>query len=699
MADQFYNRQNIIRVLFIAIAAILVLRIAKLQIFDDYGPEGTGQSVVRQVIFPARGALVDRKGKMILNNSIYYNLLITPKLIDKNMDTARLCQVLEITDSTFRETLRRAMLKEVNKNKPIIVFKDISQERVAGLQELIYNYSGFELQPHSVRSSTYACGGLVIGYTGEINSSMLKNPRYAGYNKGDYVGLTGLENKYEVILTGQHGIKYITRDNLNRPTGAYKNGKLDTAAVKGADLNLYMDIELEQYAEKLMAGKLGSAVAIDPKTGGILAMVSGPSFDPNIVNAPDKGAQMLKMLTDATKPLFNRAVQAKYPPGSTFKPLSALVALDEGVATAATGYPCGGRYSTCGGKIKCTHSGGGHASNLANAMANSCNSYFCDMFKLAIDNPSIGDQKKGLDKWRSYMTSFGLGAPLGVDLPQEIGGNIPTVAFYDKMYNGNWNSCNMCMLGMGQGELELTPLQLANAMCMIANKGFYYTPHFVRAIGKDTAHPLLEKYLVKHQAVHIPDSAFAYVFAGMEAVVDRGTGTVAKIPGIKVCAKTGTVENYGPLVIGGKVVKNKNHSMFVAFAPMENPKICVAVCIEQAGYGASWAGPIASLMIQKYLTDSIPQSRKALEKKMTTASIIPHNVYLADSLMKQRNRLIQERKKYVADSIKRFNAIKDSIIKAREGNSHKDTNKKSSFKLFSLDAIANENRKNFIRKA
>jgi penicillin-binding protein 2 len=369
MADQFYNRQNIIRVLFIAIAAILVLRIAKLQIFDDYGPEGTGQSVVRQVIFPARGALVDRKGKMILNNSIYYNLLITPKLIDKNMDTARLCQVLEITDSTFRETLRRAMLKEVNKNKPIIVFKDISQERVAGLQELIYNYSGFELQPHSVRSSTYACGGLVIGYTGEINSSMLKNPRYAGYNKGDYVGLTGLENKYEVILTGQHGIKYITRDNLNRPTGAYKNGKLDTAAVKGADLNLYMDIELEQYAEKLMAGKLGSAVAIDPKTGGILAMVSGPSFDPNIVNAPDKGAQMLKMLTDATKPLFNRAVQAKYPPGSTFKPLSALVALDEGVATAATGYPCGGRYSTCGGKIKCTHSGGGHASNLANAMA------------------------------------------------------------------------------------------------------------------------------------------------------------------------------------------------------------------------------------------------------------------------------------------------------------------------------------------
>jgi penicillin-binding protein 2 len=698
MADQFSNRQNIIRVIILAVAAMLVLRIAKLQILDDYGAEAAGQSIVRMPIFPARGALIDRKGKMILNNSTFYNLLVTPKLLDKNMDTARLCKVLEITDSTFRETLRRAMLKEINKNKPIVVFKDISQERADGLREFIDNYFGFELQPHSVRSSTYACGGLVIGYTGEITGPMLKDPKYAGYTKGDYVGLAGLEKSYEQILTGTHGVKYITRDNLNRPTGKYKGGKLDSTAVKGADLNLYMDIELEQYAEKLMAGKLGSAVAIDPKTGGILAMVSGPSFDPNIVNAPDKSAQMVKMLNDATKPLFNRAVLAKYPPGSTFKPLSALVALDEGVATASTGYPCGGRYSTCGGKIKCTHAGGGHARNLGWAMANSCNSYFCHMFKLAIDNPAIGNHKKGLEQWRKYMTSFGLGAPIGVDLPNENGGNVPTVSYYDKMYNSNWNSCNMCMLGMGQGEMETTPLQLANAMCIIANKGYYYTPHFVRSIGGDTAHPLIKKYLNKHQAVHIPDSAFFYVHEGMRMVVEQGTGTVAKIPGIKVCAKTGTVENYGPLVIGGKVVKNKNHSMFVAFAPMDDPKICVAVCIEQAGFGATWAGPIASLMIQKYLTDSIPPNRKALEKKMMSSNIIPRNVYLADSLMKQRQRAIDQAKQLQLDSIKQFKRIKDSLIKAKETAAIKAPTKKSNISFFNYVAILHENRKNLIRK-
>ncbi len=698
MADQFSNRQNLIRIIILGIGLVLVLRIAKLQLIDNYGAEAAGQSITRNVIFPARGALIDRKGKMILNNSIYYNLLITPKLLDKHMDTARLCAVLGITDSTFKETYRRAQLKEVNKNKPIVVFKDLSEERVAALQELIFNYTGIELQPHSVRSSPYACGGLVIGYTGEINSTLLKNERFSSYNKGDYVGLSGLEKQYEEILRGQRGIKYITRDNLNRPTGAYKNGKLDTAAVKGQDLSLYMDIELEQLTEKLMAHKLGSAVAIDPRTGGILAMVSAPSFDPNIVNAPDKGAQMYKMLTDATKPMYNRAVLAKYPPGSTFKPLSALVALDEGVATAATGYSCGGRYHTCGGKIKCTHSGGGHAANLRNAMGNSCNSYFMHMFKLAVDNPTIGNQKKGLDKWREYMLNFGLGKPLGVDLPDENGGNVPSAAYYDKVYNNNWNSCNMCMLGMGQGELDVTPIQLANAMCIIANKGYYYTPHFVKSVGGDSTHSSLKKYLQKHQAVRIPDSAFEAVFDGMEYVVTNGTGTVAKMNDVRVCAKTGTVENYGPLVINGKPLKNKNHSMFVAFAPRENPKICVAVCIENAGFGATWAGPIASLMIQKYLTDTIPPSRKALEKKMYAGNTIPNMVYIVDSLVKQKQRLKEERKKFVADSIAQFKHIKDSIIKSR-GQSPSDTpSKKKPFKIFSAVTPFYENRQNTIRK-
>jgi penicillin-binding protein 2 len=685
MADYFHNRHNIIKIIMISMAIILCLKLFKLQIIDDFGKDAEGQSIVRHVIYPSRGSLIDRKGKMILNNILYYNLYITPKQVDKNMDTARLCSILNITDSTFKETIRRAMLKEPNKNKPILAFKDLSAERVASLQELIYNYGGFDLVEHTVRNSPYACGGLVIGYTGEINQDLLDKERYKSYNKGDYVGLTGLESSYEEILRGTRGVKYLKRDNLNRINGSFKNGKLDTTAIKGEDLKLYMDIELEQYAEKLLKNKLGSLVAIDPKTGGILAMVSTPSFDPNIVNAPDKGSQMSKMLTDATKPLFNRAIKAKYPPGSTFKPLTALVALDEGVISPSYGYPCGGHYGACGGKIDCTHSGGGHAANLSNAMANSCNSYFCHLFRLSIDNPMLGNSSKGLAKWHEYMYNFGLGHPTGVDLPSETGGFIPDSNLYNKMYNSNWNSCNNCMVGMGQGELELTPIQMANAMCIIANKGYYYTPHFVKSVNGDTAHEKLKNYLIKHKPVHIADSSFEAVYNGMEAVVTQGTGKVAKIPNIRVCAKTGTVENYW--IINGKKTKLKNHSMFVCFAPRENPKICVAVVVENCGFGATWAGPVASLVMEKYLTDTIPKARKALEQKMFSSNVIPSSVYLIDSLMRQQDRYRAMQKQFTKDSIANEARAKDSLLKINKaskplGENRPDRKKKKLNKLY-----------------
>jgi penicillin-binding protein 2 len=693
MADQFSNRQNILRVVILFIISVLFIRVAKLQLFDDYAEQSQIQSLIRKVIFPARGALVDRNGKMILSNTVAYNLMMTPRLLDKNMDTARLCKILNITDSTFKAMYKKALDKELNRNIPIPVFKDLDNETVAGLFEYIGNYQGMDLVPHTIRSSNYNCGGLVIGYTGEVSANMLKTDRWQSYTKGDYVGIAGLENKYEEILCGQRGIKYYTRDNKNRITGSYKNEKLDTAAIPGKDLELFMDIELQQYAEKLMVNKLGSAVAIDPNTGGILAMVSSPSFDPNIVNAADRSQQMYKMLTDPTKPLFNRAVQAYYPPGSTFKPLSALVALDQGVATAATGYGCGGRYHTCGGKIKCTHAGGGHAANLANAMANSCNSYFCHMYKLALDNPKHGGVRKGLEVWGQYMNNFGLGHPLGIDFPIEIGGSIPGPDVYDKMYTKDkWNSCNNAMNGMGQGEILCTPIQLANAMCIIANKGHYYIPHFVKKVGKDSNHKLLKPYLKKIKPVNIDDIAYQAVFAGMEKVVTNGTGTVAKIPGIDVCAKTGTVENYGPLVINGKPVKNKNHSMFVAFAPKDSPKICIAVCIENAGYGATWAGPVASLMIERYLTDTVRKARKGLEHKMTHSDVIPKNIYIVDSLLRERSAAIEARKKAKADSLKKLNIKDPEEIKAEEEK--KKNNKKEEEgwfkKLFSQAIIKEE---------
>jgi penicillin-binding protein 2 len=663
MTDKFFNRHIIIKIIVIVVASILVMRLFKLQVIDDYEAIADNQSIYRQVIYPARGALLDRKGKMILNNTIKYNLCFTPKKVDKLMDTTRLCKILGITDSTFKETYRRALLKEQNLNRSIPVFKELGEEIVAGLHEFVDNYTGLELQPHTVRNSPYSCGGLIIGYTGEVSNEMLKKERYASYAKGDYVGITGLENKYEEFLRGVRGIKHLKRDNFNRIIGSYKNGKLDTIAKKGEDLELFLDIELEQYAEKLLANKLGSLVAIDPKTGGILAMVSTPSFDPNIVNASDRSSKMGAMLLDATKPLYNRAVLAEYPPGSTFKPLTAMVALDEGVITPSFGLGCGGSYHACGSKIGCTHSGGGHAAHLGNAMANSCNSYFCHLFRLAVDNPAIGDKRKGLAKWKEYMNNFGFGKPIGVDLPNERGGYIPGPEWYDKTYNNNWNSCNNCMNGMGQGEVTATPLQMANSLCIIANKGYYYTPHFVKSIGGDAKHPAIKKYLNKHTPVHIPPEMYYAVHAGMEKVVAEGTGKIAKIPNIKVCAKTGTVENYA--VVNGKRVKLVNHSMFVAFAPMEDPKIVVAVAVENSGYGATWAGPIASLIIQKYLTDTIPKNRKAVETKMFKSKVIPSYIYILDSLQKQKDRAIQARKLFVTDSIKRFNHLRDSLLKAK----------------------------------
>jgi penicillin-binding protein 2 len=664
MSDSFSSRQLVIKIIFGLMGIILCARLFKLQLIEDFGPAAQGQSIQRQVIFPERGALIDRNGEMILNNRLYYNLYVTPKALPQNLDTFRICKILGVTDSNFRETYRRARNKELNSSKSILLYKDLSPERVAALQELIYEFAGFELREHAIRHSPFSCGGLVIGYTGEISASMLEKARYSSLQKGDYVGITGLENSYEEILRGNLGVKYLTKDKFNRVNGSYKNGELDTAAGKGTDLELYLDIKLQQYAEKLMANKLGSLVAIEPSTGGIISMVSAPSFDPNTLNAQDRSVKMMKMLNDATKPLFNRATLAGYPPGSTFKPFTALVALDEGVATANTGYPCGGRYSTCGGKIDCTHAGGGHAANLSNAMANSCNSYFCHMYKLAIDNPRIGDKNKAFDAWRDYMIKFGFGLPTGVDLPTEKGGFIPTRQLYDKKYNGDWNACTNAMIGMGQGEIVVTPLQIANAMCLIANKGYYYTPHFVKSIGGNPKHEKLKKYLSKHTPVHIPDTAFQSVHDGMEKVVTNGTAKVAKIPNVRVCAKTGTVENYW--IINGVKTKLKNHSMFVAFAPRENPKIAVAVAVENSGYGATWAGPIASLVIEKYLTDTIPKNRKALEAKMFNSNVIPKTTYVIDSLLKLQQKFKDEQAQRKKDSIKRFNAIRDSINNIRK---------------------------------
>lgn len=665
MADFTQNRSVYIKILFVAIPAIIILRLLFLQVFDigNYKEAALGQAIYRKKIHPPRGIIYDRHNKVLMNNSIVYDLVVEPKKITRDFDTAFLCQLINVTKEDFALQLK----KVINKNgwqKPSSLYKNLSPSSVARLQENIFEFTGVELVEHAERNYNYQCGGTILGYINEVSESQLKNEKYAAYEKGDYLGINGLENYYEEYLKGIPGYQFLLRDVKQRIQGPYKEGRMDSAATPGKSLQLYLDADLQKLTEEMMANKLGSAIAIDPNTGGVLAFSNGPSFDPTLLTGSNKGANLSKMLQDATKPLFIRPIQAKYPPGSTFKPLTALVALDEGVITPDFGYPCGGGYYACGRRVGCTHSGHGHARNLAYAIANSCNAYFCHVFRLAIDAKKYDNVHVGLQRWHQYMTDFGLGRPVGIDIPHENSGSIPDSNYFNRVYHGNWNSCNMSIIGMGQGEIELTPLQLANAMCIIANRGAYYTPHFVKAIDGDSNHAAIRKYLKRNVVARIADSSFEYVIAGMQAVVDQGTGKIAQIPDVTVCAKTGTAQN--ERIINGQKVKLQNHSMFVAFAPRHNPKIAVAVCIENAGYGATWAGPIASLMIEQYLKDSISAKRQPLLKRMKEAKIIPNYTYILDSLDKVIAREREARKRMPQDSLRKLNARKDSLQRSRD---------------------------------
>jgi penicillin-binding protein 2 len=666
MNSPFQERSQYIRLVFIAVPLLLIVRLFFLQVIDvgGYKQAALGQAVYEKKVYPPRGIIYDRKNEVFMNNTQVYDVMVEPKKIANDFDTVLFCKLLRINTADFDKQFKRLILKYGWGHRQLALYKNLSQKEVASLLENIYEFDGVELLEHAERNFNLGCGGTIVGYINEINEKQLLLSKYNEYEKGDVIGITGLENFYERVLRGKPGKEYLLRDVRQRIIGPYKNKMLDSAAVPGKPLTLHLDGALQKLTESMLANKLGSAVAIDPQTGGILALASGPTYDPAMLTGSEKGRNLNKLLLDATKPLFNRAIQAQYPPGSTFKPMTALVALDEGVINPSYGYPCGGGYYGCGRRIGCTHTGGGHARNLAYAIANSCNSYFCHIFRLALDAKQYSNVKVGMQRWHTYMNDFGFGRPIGIDIPSELGGMIPDSNYFNKVYSGVWNSCNMSIIGMGQGEILLTPLQLANAMCIIANKGYYFTPHFVKAIDNDSHHALLSPYLVKHRVANIPDSAYNYVSAGMQVVVEEGTGKVARIDGIAVCGKTGTAQN--ERVIAGKRVKLQNHSLFVAFAPRINPKIAVAVIVENSGYGATWAGPIASLMIEQYLNDSISKKREPLVKKMQEAKIIPRYTYIIDSIEKQpaweRDRI----KNMSRDSLKYIHRRQDSVRRVND---------------------------------
>lgn len=626
-------RPWVIRLLFIILAIILIGRLFEMQLLDDkYKVWAEDQAIIKKTIFPPRGIILDRNGKSVVTNTLSYDLVVTPAKVN-DFDTAAFCTLMSLNKEDFIKRMKRLTIR----NGPVrasVFTPYLNETENARLQENIYRFQGFELRSHYSRSYPLGIAPHVVGYIHEINQRMLKTPRYQSYQPGDYVGISGLESVYEEDLRGQRGVSYIVRDVLNRPRHEYMDGSLDTPSIAGKTLQLYLDADLQKLGENLMQNKIGSIVALDPKTGGVLAMVSSPSYDPTLLSGGDFSKNYARLAQKFTRPLFNYAIQAQYPPGSTFKPIDAVIALDLGVITPEFGYPCRGGYYACGRRIGCTETWAGHAANLKLAIAWSCNAYFCDVFRKIVDAKKWkGGTHEGLQRWHDYLSSFGLGHPLGIDITGEYGGNIPDSAYYNSVYGKNWNSCNMVTNGIGQGEVTETPLQMANSVAMIANHGYYYIPHFVKSIGGNANDSSLAKYLVKKEVAHIPNQIFESVVEGMEDVVKNGTGRVAQLPGIAVCAKTGTAENYG--IINGQRVKLDDHSIFVCFAPKENPKIAIAVVVQNAGYGSTWAAPIASLVMEKYLTDTI--KRPALMERMLKANTIKNYTRVIDSFQRQRD--------------------------------------------------------------
>jgi len=614
------SRSNIIRLIFAGMFLIIAAQLFHLQIVSKkYKQQAEENALFRKSVYPTRGIIYDRKGRAILNNTILYDLMVTPSQV-KNIDTAYFCQLIGIDTAEFRRRVLEAKIKN-GPFRPTIFDDLLAPEIYARMEENIWKFPGFNLQERPVRIYPYYAAAHIMGYVGEVDSAILRRSNNY-YQLGDYVGRTGLEQYYEKALMGQRGTEYWIKDNKNRLVDRYQDRTLDTPAVAGKNLHTYLDIELQQLAERLLSGKTGAIVAIEPSTGGILAMASGPSYDPNSLTGPDKQSNYAKLALDASGPLLNRAIKGQYASGSTYKPIGALIGLDEGVITPASGINCLGVYTACDRPIKCDEHNPGHAANLRLAIAHSCNSFFCNTFRLEIDNPALHSVRRGLTKWKEYVNAFGLGHRIGVDLPSEDGGNVPDTTAYDNSYNHQWNSCTMVTMGIGQDKLTVTPLQICNAICIVANKGFYYTPHFVKDIeGAAEEDTLLSRFHQKHEPVsHISDAAYEVVHSGMQDVTEIGTGRPARIPGINMCGKTGTAEN--KLLLDGKVVRLRSHSWFVCFAPRENPKIAVAVIIENAGYGGDQAAPIASLLVEKYLNDSIATNRLALEDLITNRNLM-----------------------------------------------------------------------------
>lgn len=602
MKDAFINRKYIVMAFIVLASLLLLIRLFSIQVVRDTYRLSADNNVLRYVTqYPARGLIYDRNKKLIVYNQAAYDLMVVPAQVTK-IDTSEFCNLLGINTVSFRQRMSEAV--SYSRRAPSVFVKQISAESYARLQEKMFMFPGFYVQPRTLRKYSKPIAAHLLGYVSEVDEALIKKEPY--YKSGDYIGKLGIEEAYENELRGQRGVKIYLVDVYSRIKGSYAEGRMDTVAVQGEDIISTMDMDLQEYGEYLMRNKTGSIVALEPETGEVLALVSSPNYDPGLLVGRIRSENFARLSADTIlKPLFNRALQAKYPPGSTFKPINGLIGLQEKVITPSTIFGCNNGYLFVG-----CHS---HSSplDLIHGISNSCNSYFCQTFRRILENPQYPTIADAFSKWKGYLNEFGFGKKLGIEFTNELSGLIPSTAYFDRYYGKNkWKALTVISMAIGQGEVETTPLQMANMTAAIANRGYYYIPHIVKSIGTDKQ--IDQKYLSK-QVINIDSVNFESIVLGMEQAVNGEGGATARIAALKdiiVCGKTGTAQN----------PHGKDHSVFIAFAPKDNPKIAIAVYVENAGFGATYAAPVASLMIEKYLKGEV--TNKFMEQRMLELNLI-----------------------------------------------------------------------------
>lgn len=638
-------RKVLLPTIIFVVTILLVIRLFYLQVIDDSLKLKSDNNAIKiQYDYPERGYIYDRNGKLLVANQPSYDIMVIPKDV-KNLDTVEFCSLLNITKEEFLKKIAKA--KVYSPRLPSVFLAQLNKKEYAAFQEIQRKFNGFYIQKRSLRDYQVAFGANVFGFITQVNESIIEKNKY--YNSGDLIGKQGVEESYEEILRGIKGVKYIQKDKYNRDIGSYKEGRFDTIAVQGNDINLTLDAELQKYGEELMINKRGGIVAIEPSTGEILALVTAPSYDPAILVGRQRSKNYTMLYHDSiAKPLYDRGLLAEYTPGSPFKILTGLVALQEGVIDENTSFVCHHGFSYARGRFMRCHDSG--VSVLHNGIYNSCNTYFASVYMKTINK--YKKPSDGVDAWSKHLRTFGLGQFMGYDLPTGKKGSLPTSKTYKKMYPGwGWDSKTIVSNAIGQGEVLMTPIQLANMIATVANRGFYYTPHIIKKIKGGQ---IDKKFTTKH-VTSIDRKYYEPMISGLFDVYNLGTAHGLNVEGIDICGKTGTAENYTK--INGKRVKLQDHSIFVAFAPKDNPKIAIAVFVENGYWGSRWAGPITSLMIEKYIKRKI--TRKDLEKRMLEGSLqAEYNKYVTNPI---KDTLINKSiKTPIKPTVKDTNGIKKS---------------------------------------